>query len=268
MTIPSIATGRKVRLRHMQREDLPALHRMVTSPGIRDTWRTRGDLWSFGRLEQRLVDDPHLGLVVTELDADEPLGLFELHDVDLVDARAQLAVLVAQEAWCSGVAGEGAVLFARHAFESLPLEKLACTVQATNDRAVPALRRVLAHEGTLRRHLNIHGTWVDVEVFALWKAALPGIEERLGLTVLGPSRPEGFVTMRSALERVLVESGLGACDLATVTFGDLDSLAALEILVEAEEFLGRALALEAISTDLPVGDLLALAGEAADTRWS
>lgn len=260
MTAPALRTGRKVRLRHLAPADLPALHRLATDPQVRDSWRTRGDLWSFAQLEQHLTADPHVGLVVTAVDADEPIGLVELHDLDLLDARAQLAILVQPWAWPSGVAGEAAVLFAGFAFDALPLDKIACTVQASNDRAAPALRRILDHEGTLRRHLNVHGTWVDLELFALWRAALPAIEARMGLAPpAGPGRGAG--SLQAALEAVLSEAGLDPEDLGTATFGELDSLAVVELVVATEDRIGRTLAIEAFDLDQPVADLLSFAGE-------
>lgn len=260
MTSTDVRTGRKVRLRHLEPTDLPALHRLATDPQVRGSWRTRGDLWSFAQVEQHLVADPHVGLVVTGIGEDEPLGLVELHDVDLVDARAQLAVLVQPWAWASGVAGEAAVLFARFAFDSLPLDKVACTVQATNDRAVPALRRILAHEGTLRRHLNVHGTWIDLELFALWRDDLPAIEARLGLRAAAPQGQEAG-SLADEIASVLEAAGLQPGRLADVTFGELDSLAVVELIVAAEEHIGRPLAIEAFALEQRVADLLSFAGE-------
>jgi RimJ/RimL family protein N-acetyltransferase len=268
VTSPDVRTGRKVRLRHLEPADLPALHRLATDPLVRGSWRTRGDLWSFAQVEQHLVADPHVGLVVTEIGEDEPLGLVELHDVDLVDARAQLALVIHPAAWASGIAGEAAVLFARYAFDALPLDKVACTVQATNDRAVPALHRILAHEGTLRRHLNVHGSWIDLELFALWRAELPAIEARLGLRPPAPQRQEAG-SLAGEIEAVLVAAGLGSDRLADVTFGELDSLAVVELIVATEERIGRPLAIEVFALDQRVADLLSFAGEdvgAAGTR--
>lgn len=264
MTSPPLRVGRKVRLRHLVPDDLPSLHRIATDPQVRDSWRTRGDLWSFAQLEHHLAADPHLGLVVTSADADDPIGLVELHDLDLLDARAQLALLVRPTAWASGIAGEAAVLFARFAFDTLPLDKVACTVQSTTARAVPALARVLDHEGTLRRHLNVHGRWIDLELFALWRDRLPAIEERLGLAP-GPgergSGPATESTLQRRLEAVLIDAGFAAADLQHATFGDLDSLAAIELILATEEWIGRPLAVEAFALDQPAADLLSFAGD-------
>lgn len=259
MTRPDVATGRKVRLRHLEPSDLPPLHRLATDPRVRGSWRTRGDLWSFAQVEHHLAADPHVGLVATAIGEDEPLGLVELHDLDLIDARAQLAVLVHPSAWAAGIGAEAAVLFARFAFGSLPLEKLACTVQASNVRAVDALRRVLEHEGTLRRHLNVHGTWIDLELFALWREDLPPLEARLGLQ--RPATGTAGGSLRADIEEIFRAVGLDPAQLAGATFGDLDSLAVVELIVATEERIGRPLAIEAFELDQRVADLLSFAGE-------
>lgn len=260
MTSPPLRSGRKVRLRHLDPADLPALHRLATDPQVRATWRTRGDLWSFAQLEHHLAADPHVGLVVTSTDDQDPIGLIELHDVDLIDARAQLAVLIAPAAWASGVAGEAAVLFARFAFDTLPLDKLACTVQATNDRAVSSLRRILDHEGTLRRHLNVHGDWIDLDLFALWRKDLSVIEARLGLAA-AYERLGGRTTLLSELREILLGAGISGDRLDQLTFADLDSLAVLEVVLATEDHIGRPIAIEAFALEQRVADLLVFAGE-------
>ena len=271
MSSPTIRLGRKVRLRHLEASDLPAVHRLAVQPAIRTSWRTRGDLWSFAQLEQHVAADPHVALVVTSVGDDELLGLVELHDVDLVDARAQLAILIDPAAWASGVAAEAAVLFAGFAFGSLPLEKLACTVQASNQRVVHALHRLLDHEGTLRRHLNVHGTWTDLEVFALWREQLPALEATVGLGVSAgpPGRPSASSgrQLRHELRAIVVAAGHDATHLDQLCFADLDSLAVIEVVLAAEEHLGREIAIEALALDQPITDLLAIAGhETAASR--
>lgn len=175
-----VARGARVALRHLREPDFAVLHRLAMAPEVRRSWRTRGSYWSPAELQHRVGTDPHVALVVTDRDDGPPLGLVELHDLDLVDRRAQLGLMTAPETWASPAAAEAALLFLRFAFDALPLDKVACTVQGTNVRAVRALGRLLAHEGTLRRHLNIDGTWVDLEVYAVWRHDLPELERRLG----------------------------------------------------------------------------------------
>ncbi len=266
MTEPAVALGRKVRLRHLAAADLPVLHQLAVDPAVRASWRTRGDLWSFRQFEQHVAADPQVSLVATALDDDLPLALLELHDLDLLDARAQLAALVHPGAWAAGVAAEAAVLFARFAFGAYPIDKLACTVQATNRRADPALRRVLDHEGTLRRHLNVHGAWIDLELYALWRDRLPVVEAAVGLAVTTPSRQAP--SLRHELEDVVEAAGFRRADLDHLTFGELDSLAVVELVVATEEALGRPLAIDALALDQPVADLLAIAGVDARSQPS
>jgi RimJ/RimL family protein N-acetyltransferase len=184
--------GRRVALRAVRNTDIVPLQRLAATPAVRDTWRTRGAYWSPAELQQRISADPHLALVVTDAADGDVLGLAELHDLDLVDARAQLALMTDPRTWASPVAAEAAVLFVGHAFRTLPLQKVAVTVQAGNERAVPGLRRLLHHEGTLRRHLNVNGRWADLDLYAVWRSDLPALERRLGLgPTAGATDPTG-----------------------------------------------------------------------------
>lgn len=181
MTAPSdhVARGTHVVLRHLRDTDFPPLHQLAMSSAVRSSWRTRGSYWSPGEFQHRVATDPHVALVATDGDDGPPIGLVELHDLDLVDRRAQLGLMTAPATWASPAAAETALLFLRFAFATLPLDKIACSLQATNERAVRALGRLLTHEGTLRRHLNLDGTWVDLEIYAVWRPDLARLERRL-----------------------------------------------------------------------------------------
>ena len=271
-TADRIVLGRKVALRHLRTSDFPALHQLATHPVVRATWRTRGVYWSPAELQHRVASDPHLAVVATDVTGRRLVGLAELHDVDLVDARAQLALMSHPDTWASGIALEVAFLFVRFAFDSLPLDKVAFTVQADNTRAVAGLRRLLRHEGTLRRHLNIHGRWADLEVFALFRADLALIEARSEDAPSGWVRPSGrtpqvspaepngeALSTRAQMDLLFAEAGFAEHEVAGggLCFGDLDSLLVAELLLLVEQQLGRTLASETFALEMPVADLFA-----------
>jgi RimJ/RimL family protein N-acetyltransferase len=73
------------------------------------------------------------------------------------------------------------LLFAQHAFASLPIDRLAITVQADNVRAARALDRLLSREGVQQRHLNLGGVWVDLLIYACWREDLPRLMRSAGV---------------------------------------------------------------------------------------
>jgi RimJ/RimL family protein N-acetyltransferase len=177
----ALAQGARVALWRLENSHIPALHAMIMPAATRATWRTRGFLWSPAELQARLTAEIFTSAVVTR--ADDPadvIGLAELSDADFLDGRAQLSLVMAERTRGGPLGAEAALLFVRHCFDAYPLDKLSIMVQGDNDRLAPGLRRLLSHEGCLRRHLRIDGRWIDVDLFALWRHDLERLERRLG----------------------------------------------------------------------------------------
>jgi RimJ/RimL family protein N-acetyltransferase len=256
-----LGSGRHVQIRVPEVADVSAIHRIVTDPQVRHTWRSRGDFWTREMVERRLGDADVLA-VASELTASPLFALLELHDLDLMDGRGQVAVAAAPSAWSSGRAVEATILFVEHVFASLPLAKLVFTVQAENGRAVAGLRRV-EYEGTLHRHLNVHGTWQDVDVFALWRERFAPIRAALfdELGPAGSSVVDAWADLRRTIEELLLRAGHRSDALEALCFGDIDSLLTLQLVTVVEDWRGEHIAMEALALDQPIVDLLHLAGQ-------
>jgi RimJ/RimL family protein N-acetyltransferase len=153
---------------------------IVSDPDVRHFWRTRGSYWAPYQVQAQLGRDVLVSAVATTRgSADDVIGLVELIDPSFVDARAQLSLVVANQYLSTGIGVEIALLFLDFTFSAYPFDKICIEVHSNNERLTPGLRRHLDHEGTLKRHLNIHGSWYDVDVFALWRSELPPLMSRL-----------------------------------------------------------------------------------------
>ncbi|MGK2958617.1 MAG: GNAT family N-acetyltransferase, partial [Acidimicrobiales bacterium] len=163
----------------LENHHIQQLHMIITDPLVRDSWRTRGRYWAPFQLQAQLASDSLCSAVATTGDSGaEVIGLVELLDADLLDRRAHMSLVVGRQHLSSGVGIQMAGLFAEFAFGAFDLEKLYLEVQGNNDRLVPGLQRLLDHEATFKRHLNINGDWRDIEVFALWPERLPDLLRR------------------------------------------------------------------------------------------
>jgi RimJ/RimL family protein N-acetyltransferase len=176
----ALVRGPHLDLHHVRNSDIPAIQRIVTEPQARHFWRSRGFYWSPAEVQARLAKDSFCSLVVTPQDDRESvIGLVELVDYEPLDARAQLSLVMSRRHHGTALGVEAAIVFMAFSFEAYRLEKISIMTHSANDRLVGGLRRHLDHEGTLKRHLNLHGHWEDVDVFAVWPADIARLETKL-----------------------------------------------------------------------------------------
>lgn len=163
-------------------DHLPALHHLLCDPRSNALWRSRGAPLNPQQLHGLLTREVLMAGVATEDEdpSSRVIGLCELLDPDFVDRRAQLGLIVAPDLLGSGIGIDVALTFAEFAFDAYNLNKLCLEVRGDNTRLVPGLKRLLHHEGTLRQQLNIHGTWQDLELFAIFADDLDVLKARLG----------------------------------------------------------------------------------------
>jgi RimJ/RimL family protein N-acetyltransferase len=157
------------------------LQQMTDHDRIRHYWRARGAYWSPQQLQIQLGRGSVFSAVGTLGDADGPLvGLGEILDPSFVDSRAQLSIVTSPDYSRSALPIRFALLFVATFFDRYPIDKLVLEVHADNQNLTPGLHRVLRHEGTFKRHINVGGEFSDVEVFALWRDEVAELAKRFG----------------------------------------------------------------------------------------
>jgi RimJ/RimL family protein N-acetyltransferase len=176
-----LAHGPRLTLWPLQNLHIEPLQRLISDPIVRSHWRTRGAYWAPYQVQAQLARDVLVTAIATlgPKPSDPLVGLAEIIDPAFVDQRAQLSTVVGRRYLNSGVGIELALTLAEFAFDAYTFQKFQIEVHAVNDRLARGLRRLLDHEGTLKRHLNLHGEWIDVELYALWKDDLPRLKDRL-----------------------------------------------------------------------------------------
>lgn len=177
----ALAGSNRVTLWPLANYHIEPLQRLLADEDVRATWRTRGAFWAPFQVQAQLARDVLVSSVVTLGAApDDPIvGLVEILDPAFVDRRAQLSVVVGRRYLSTGVGVEATLLFLEFVFEAYPIDKICIEVQARNLRLTPGLHRLLTHEGTFLRHMNILGEWVDLSVFALFREDFPRLNVRL-----------------------------------------------------------------------------------------
>ena len=166
--------GFHVRLRAIEREDLPRLHELFDDDLelIARAEDTPPRPVSLAELEQRFDErleeaDRSVMRFAIEVD-DEVIGECELHFIDHYRATCQLGVVLGREYWGKGFGQDAVRALVGFAFRDLNMRKVGLEVLADDERAVGAYRSAgFVEEGRLREHSWFEGAYHDALVMGI-----------------------------------------------------------------------------------------------------
>ncbi len=105
---------------------------------------------------------------------DQLLGIAQLSVESFTHRRAELGYLVCPEYWGQGFGREAAALLGNFGFDHLGLARIWAVTAVENTNSARLLDALgFEREGTLRRHLLIHGGWHDAYLYALVRRVSP-----------------------------------------------------------------------------------------------
>jgi RimJ/RimL family protein N-acetyltransferase len=174
MTAPSTmanssSTTSRIRLRHVQPDDYPALHAMETDPTTSHTWRYRGQLPPLEEYEAALWQQTTAVLVVENIDDGSLAGYLHLHDVDWRAGHGYFSLYAGPHVRGRGTVMEGLMLFCDWVFGNYDLRWIyAHAFEHNIGQFSSGLRRGEAvHLGTLRDRVEVLGEPTDVHVIGI-----------------------------------------------------------------------------------------------------
>jgi RimJ/RimL family protein N-acetyltransferase len=179
---PDVITGRNVRLRAIEREDIPRFVRwlndrevtqylLINSPlskAMEEKWfdhqveipPTQGQVFAI----ETLVNDQWIHI-----------GNCGLHNIEPVNNCAEFGILIGEkEFWNRGLGTEATRLTLKHGFEDLNLNRIFLVVYETNPRAMKAYESAgFVKEGVEREAVYKNGRYIDVYLMSIlhseWK---------------------------------------------------------------------------------------------------
>jgi RimJ/RimL family protein N-acetyltransferase len=161
-------TGQTVRLRAVEREDLPRLHELFDDD-LELMTRSSDEParpFSLAELEQRFderVEEPDASVMRFVIEAnDEVIGTCELHLIDHFQQTCHLGITLGRDFWAKGFGQDAVRTLVDFAFRDLAMRKVGLEVLADDDRAVGAYRKAgFTEEGRLRAHAWFDGAVHD-----------------------------------------------------------------------------------------------------------
>jgi len=181
--------GQHVRLRAIEREDLPRLHELFDDDLelIARSSDSPPRPASLAELEQRFderLEDPEDTSMRFAIEVDDELiGECGFHAIDHYRGSCQLGIVLGREFWAKGFGQDAVRALVAYAFRDLNMRKVALEVLADDDRAVGAYRKAgFVEEGRLRAHSWFEGAFHDALVMGIlreeWEGGSPVADRR------------------------------------------------------------------------------------------
>ena len=96
------------------------------------------------------------------------IGAVSLQIDDPVNRQGWIGYCLRRDAWGNGYATEAAYNLLNYAFAKLALHRVWATAAPDNQGSINILQKIgMTHEGSLKSHKLVRGSWRDTELFAI-----------------------------------------------------------------------------------------------------
>ena len=169
--------GENVRLRPIERADLPRFVEWFSDPELRRHLGVnlpfslaQEERW-FEKLLDRMAKEEVLTLTIETVDGAH-IGNVSLFDIDWKDRHAELGIAIGErDYWGQGYGTDATRTMVRVAFHDLNLHRVFLRVHPDNARAIGCYEKVgFQREGTLRESVFRDGVYLDMVVMGLLAA--------------------------------------------------------------------------------------------------
>jgi RimJ/RimL family protein N-acetyltransferase len=170
--------GKRIRLRGVERGDLPRFHEWINDPPVRDGLAVFLPLsmqdeesW-FDKTAQREQAEKPLAIEIKDGDGWRLVGNCGFFELDWTSRSAEFGIMIGDRSvWDQGYGTETVQLLLKHGFETLNLNRIFLRVFDDNQRAVRAYRKAgFTHEGTLRQAVFKNGRYHDLHVMSVLRS--------------------------------------------------------------------------------------------------
>jgi diamine N-acetyltransferase len=178
--------GKRIRLRAVEREDLPKFVEWMNDPEVTTGLLLRLPLsmaeeqrW-FEGLAQRPPAERVLAIEIRDGDTWRMIGTTAFHEINTVDREAEFGISIGDKsAWNQGYGAETTQLMLRHGFETLNLNRIYLHVHADNPRAIRTYEKVgYVHEGCMREAVYKRGQYHDVHIMSVLRSEWDELKDK------------------------------------------------------------------------------------------
>jgi diamine N-acetyltransferase len=176
--------GKRIRLRAIEREDLPHFVVWLNDPEVRRNLQlfqplslTQEEEW-FNGILQRPVDEQPLVIEIKIADGWQAVGNVGLFAIRNADRAAETGIFIGEKSlWGQGYGTEVMTLMLKHGFKELNLNRIFLRVYETNQRGLRAYEKAgFKQEGRLRQDRFMDGKYIDVLLMSVIRSEWKEIE--------------------------------------------------------------------------------------------
>lgn len=167
--------GERIRLRAIERQDLPRFVEWLNDPEVRQGLllhlpmsQAQEENWFEDMLKRPPAEHPMV-IEVNEENEWMMIGNCGLHNIDWRCRSAEVGIFIGEKRlWNKGYGTEAMSLLLKHGFETLNLNRIALDVYENNPRAVRAYEKAgFVHEGRKRKAMFKEGKYLDILVMSV-----------------------------------------------------------------------------------------------------
>jgi len=167
--------GERVRLRGVEREDLPLFVKWLNDPDVirglvifLPLSTTDEEHW-FEKLAELPPAERPLAIEIKEGDNWRMVGNSSFHNISLTNRCADVGIFIGDKnEWGKGYGTETMQLLLRHGFETLNLHRVSLIVYEDNHQAIRAYEKAgFIHEGRMRENRFFQGRYYDTLIMSV-----------------------------------------------------------------------------------------------------
>lgn len=177
--------GKRIRLRAIEREDLPRFKSWLNDPEVRQGLSlylplsmSDEESW-FAEMLKRPPEERSLGIEANHDGQWVFLGNVGFVHLGWRDREAEVGIFIGEKSyWNQGYGREAMRLMLRHAFNTLNLNRVSLRVFETNLRAIHSYENAgFKHEGRMRQARFQDGQYIDILLMSVLRSEWQDAEE-------------------------------------------------------------------------------------------
>lgn len=161
----------EVKLRVMEKEDLPFLHKLTNNIDIMSFWfeEAHTAMVTLEKMYEKNIETKASRSFILEKNGDQ-LGFVTLFQMDLIHRKAEFAIMMDPKHQGHGYASIATKLAMDYAFSVLNLHKLYLIVDQVNEKAIHIYEKMgFQEEAVLKEEYFINGTYHNIVIMSIFQ---------------------------------------------------------------------------------------------------
>ncbi len=169
-----------MKLRKLSVKDIPLIKEWMSDQSINSQFKTDFSVYTYDEIAKFIQDaqdfSSHRHYAIVD-EKDEYLGTISLKEIDLINLKAEYAVVLRSKAIGTSAAKNATQKILDIAFNELKLNKVYLNVLATNLRANRFYQKFgFVFEGTFRQDLKIENEFYDLNWYSILKESYESVD--------------------------------------------------------------------------------------------